>query len=80
MYKKDVYRAERYGKNISLTSIIEIAETLDVPLELLVETDREMTLELAYAMVCEDLGISRRRIEQTTKFEKEIKKVLEAFK
>lgn len=79
MRKKDVYRTERVGKGISLNGIIEIAGILDIPLELLFESDKEITLEVAYAMICEDLGVSRRRIEQTIAFEKEMKRVMEVF-
>lgn len=80
MHKKDVFRADRYGKNISLTSVIEIAEILDVPLELLFETDKEITLELAYVMVGKDLEIDRETIEKTVKFEREMKRIVEVFK
>lgn len=79
MYKKDVYRSDRYGKGIALTGLMEIAEILEVPLELLLETDKEITLEVAYAMVCKDLGVTRRELEQALSFKREIKKVIKNF-
>ena len=78
-HKRDVYRADRFGKSMELTTLFDIAERLNVPAVFLLEDDNEITLEVAYAMVCKNLGITQRELEQTLSFKREIKRVIKKF-
>lgn len=75
-HKQDVYRADRYGKSMSLTTLFDIAERLNIPVVNLLEDDNEITLEAAYDMVCSDLGVKRDKLLDAHRKIKQIKKIV----
>lgn len=72
----DVYRPERFGKGISINSLIQIAETLDIPFELLVESDQELTRDVAWDIVCKELKMTRAELIDAKNLRKNILKLL----
>lgn len=80
--KGDVYRADRYGKGLSLTTLLEIAEALEVPVSVLLETveDRELTIKIAWGIVCKELGMSEKEIRASKKMASDIEKIIKEYR
>ena len=74
--KSDVYTRwhERYNKNMYVTTIFDIAETLGVEPMMLLETnlDEKAELKAAYRMVAEDMNVSVKMLRNFPNFKKKI--------
>lgn len=61
--KKDVYRSERFYRGVTFSTMKEIADNLGVDISMLLDEDRDMTLEIAYAMVSDDLKVKQNKLK-----------------
>ena len=79
LYKQDVYRTDRVGKGISLDTLAEIAETLDIPVILLFESeeDKEISRDVAWDIVCAELKLTPSELINLKSLVKGIEKLLE---
>lgn len=82
MLKTDVYRPERFGKGIGLKGLFEIAQTLNIPVNLLFETEegREITRDVAWDIVCAELKITRSDIIKAKRLIAKIEKSLKEYR
>ena len=80
--QQDVYRVERYGKGISINSLIQISEILDIPVILLFESyeSKEITREVAWSIVCSELKLTPKEIINMKILVKSIEKLINKSK